>query len=319
MKNVNYTMGVTEWVLLLILSVLWGGSFFFVGVAVKTLPPFTIVVLRVGLAAIALNIVVRATGLRMPTDRRVLGAFFGMGLLNNMIPFCLIVWGQTHIASGMASIFNATTPIFTVLVAHAFTKDEKITGGRLVGIIVGFAGAAVIIGLDSLNTLGTNTLAQFAVLGAALSYAFAGVYGRRFKSYGVAPMVTATGQVTASTILLAPLAVMVDQPWTIAMPGLETWAAVFGLALFSTALAYILYFRILATAGATNLLLVTFLIPISAILLGALFLEEQLALKDFTGMGLICLGLAAIDGRIIGFLRKTMRDKSTPAPPVTKE
>ena len=318
MKNVNHKMGATEWLLLLILSVLWGGSFFFVGVAVKTLPPFTIVALRVGLAAIALNIVVRATGLRMPTDRRLWSAFFGMGLLNNMIPFCLIVWGQTHIASGIASIFNATTPIFTVIVAHAFTNDEKITGGRLVGIIVGFAGAAVIIGLESLNTLGTNTLAQFAVLGAALSYAFAGVYGRRFKNYGVTPMVTATGQVTASTILLVPLVVIVDQPWSIAMPGLETWAAMIGLALFSTALAYILYFRILATAGATNLLLVTFLIPVSAILLGALFLGEQLASKDFTGMGLIFLGLAAIDGRLFGFLRKTISGKSTSVPIVPK-
>ncbi len=314
MKTVNHTMGATEWLLLIILSVLWGGSFFFVGVAVKALPPFTIVALRVGLAAIALNLVVRATGLRMPTDRRLWGAFFGMGLLNNMIPFCLIVWGQTHIASGLASIFNATTPIFTVIVAHAFTKDEKLTGGRLVGIIVGFAGAAVIIGLDSIGTLGTNTLAQLAVLTAALSYAFAGVYGRRFKGYGIAPLVTATGQVTASTILLVPLAVIVDQPWTLAMPGVETWSAMFGLALFSTALAYIIYFRILATAGATNLLLVTFLIPISAILLGAFFLEEQLALKDFAGMGLICLGLAAIDGRIFGFLRKKMSGKSIPAP-----
>lgn len=307
MDNVNYKMGAMEWVLLIILSVLWGGSFFFVGVAVKALPPFTIVALRVGLAAIALNVVVRATGLRMPTDLRVWGAFLGMGLLNNMIPFCLIVWGQTHIASGLASIFNATTPIFTVIVAHAFTKDEKLTGGRLFGIIVGFAGAAVIIGLDSLDNLGTNTLAQLAVLGAALSYAFAGVYGRRFKSYGVSPLITATGQVTASTLFLVPLAAFVDQPWSLAMPSSETWAAMLGLALFSTALAYILYFRILATAGATNLLLVTFLIPVSAILLGALFLGEQLALKDFTGMGLIFLGLAAIDGRLFGFLYKKVR------------
>ena len=307
MDNVNYKMGAMEWVLLLILSVLWGGSFFFVGVAVKTLPPFTIVALRVGLAAIALNFVVRATGLRMPTDLRVWAAFIGMGLLNNMIPFCLIVWGQTHIASGLASIFNATTPIFTVIVAHALTKDEKLTGGRLFGIIVGFTGAAVIIGLDSLDNLGTNTLAQLAVLGAALSYAFAGVYGRRFKSYGVSPLITATGQVTASTLFLVPLAAFVDQPWSLAMPSSETWVAMLGLALFSTALAYILYFRILATAGATNLLLVTFLIPVSAILLGALFLGEQLALKDFTGMGLIFLGLAAIDGRLFGFLYKKVR------------
>ncbi|MCF6179757.1 MAG: EamA family transporter, partial [Geopsychrobacter sp.] len=264
--------------------------------------------------AIVLNLVVHAIGLRMPTDKRLWGAFFGMGLLNNMIPFCLIVWGQTHIASGLASIFNATTPVFTVVVAHAFTKDEKLTGGRLVGIVVGFAGAAIIIGLDSLGTLGTNTLAQLAVLTAALSYAFAAVYGRRFKRYDVAPLVTATGQVTASTILLAPLALIVDQPWTLVMPGLGTWAALLGLALFSTALAYIIYFRLLATAGATNLLLVTFLIPISAILLGALFLNEHLAVKDFTGMGFICLGLTAIDGRLFRFSGKKIRGKSAPPP-----
>ena len=311
MKTVNHKMGASEWVLLLILSVLWGGSFFFVGVAVKALPPFTIVALRVGLAAVVLNIVVRATGLRMPTDRRLWGAFFGMGLLNNMIPFCLIVWGQTHIASGLASIFNATTPLFTVIVAHAFTKDEKISGGRLGGILIGFIGVAVIIGLDSLGGLGTNTLAQFAVLVAALSYAFAGVYGRRFKSMGVAPLVTATGQVTASTILLTPLALVVDQPWTLTMPGVGVWSAIIGLALVSTALAYIIYFRILATAGATNLLLVTFLIPVSAILLGVFFLGEQLTGKDLAGMVLICFGLAAIDGRMFSFFKKKMFPSAT--------
>jgi drug/metabolite transporter (DMT)-like permease len=304
MKTVNTKMGPFEWLLLLILSVLWGGSFFFVGVAVKALPPLTIVVLRVGLAAIVLNLIVRATSLRMPKEWRYWKAFFGMGLLNNMIPFCLIVWGQTHIASGLASIFNATTPLLTVLVAHAFTKDEKISGGRMSGILIGVIGVAVIIGLESLGGLGTNTLAQFAVLGAALSYAFAGVYGRRFKRMGTAPLVTATGQVTASTILLAPLALVVDQPWSLAMPGFDVWAAVVSLAFASTALAYIIYFRILATAGATNLLLVTFLIPVSAILLGVVFLGEHLAGKDLAGMTLIFLGLVAIDGRFFSLFKR---------------
>jgi len=307
MDTVNTKMGASEWLLLVVLSVLWGGSFFFVGVAVKALPPLTIVALRVGLAAIALNLIVRVTGLRMPREWRYWKAFFGMGLLNNMIPFCLIVWGQMHIASGLASIFNATTPLFTAIVAHVFTKDEKISGGRMGGILVGFTGVAVIIGLDSLDGLGTSTLAQFAVLGAALSYAFAGVYGRRFKSMGAAPLVTATGQVTASTLLLTPLALVVDQPWTLAMPGLGVWTAVTGLALISTALAYIIYFRILATAGAINLLLVTFLIPVSAILLGVAFLGEQLAGKDLVGMSLICLGLAAIDGRLFSPLKDRLR------------
>lgn len=304
METVNTKMGLFEWFLLLVLSIFWGGSFFFVGVAVKALPPLTIVVLRVGLAALALNLIVRVIGMRMPKEWSYWKAFFGMGLLNNMIPFCLIVWGQTHIASGLASILNATTPLFTVLVAHAFTKDEKISGGRLCGVLIGFIGVAVIIGLDSLGGLESNTLAQLAVLGGALFYAFAGVYGRRFKSMGAAPLVTATGQVTASTILLAPLALVVDQPWSLVMPGMGVWSAVVALALVSTALAYIIYFRILATAGATNLLLVTFLIPVSAILLGALFLGEQLAGKDFVGMTLICFGLAAIDGRLFSSLKR---------------
>lgn len=304
MKTVNRRMGAIEWLLLVILSALWGGSFFFVGVAVKALPPFTIVALRVGLAAIALNLIVWGAGSRMPKDWGTWKAFFAMGLLNNMIPFCLIVWGQTHIASGLAAIFNATTPLFTVLVAHMFTKDEKITTGRIGGILVGFTGVAVIIGLDSLSGLGTNTMSQLAVIGAALSYALAGVYGRRFKNMGVAPMVTAAGQVTASSLILIPLAITLDMPWTLTMPGWGVWSAVVCLALVSTALAYIIYFHILATAGATNLLLVTFLIPVSAILLGAVFLDEQLALKDFTGMGLICLGLLAIDGRLLGLMRR---------------
>ncbi len=304
MEKINTKMGSFEWLLLLILSVLWGGSFFFVGVAVKALPPLTIVVLRVGIAALALNLIVRVKSLRIPTEWRYWKAFFGMGLLNNMIPFCLIVWGQTHIASGLASIFNATTPLFTVLIAHTFTKDERITGGRLAGVLIGFTGVAVIIGLDSFNDLGTNTLAQFAVLGAALSYAFAGVYGRRFKSMGTAPLVTATGQVMASTILLTPLAIVVDKPWTLVMPNLSVWAAVIALALVSTALAYTIYFRILATAGATNLLLVTFLIPISAIILGIVFLGEKLSAENLAGMGLICSGLAVIDGRFFSLFKK---------------
>lgn len=314
MDTVNTKMGALEWLLLVLLSVLWGGSFFFVGVAVKALPPLTIVVLRVGLAALALNLVVRATGLRMPKEWRYWKAFLGMGLLNNMIPFCLIVWGQIHIAGGLASILNATTPLFTVVVAHAFTKDEKISGARMIGILTGFVGVAVIIGVDSLGGLGSNRLAQFAVLAAALSYAFAGVYGRRFKSMGVAPLVTATGQVTASALLMTPLALVVDQPWTLAVPGLGVWAAVAGLALVSTALAYIIYFRILATAGATNLLLVTFLIPVSAILLGVVFLGEQLAGKDLVGMGLICCGLVAIDGRFFAFIKRRRGVSATVVP-----
>ena len=303
-NEITRAMGPLTWALLIALSILWGGSFFFVGVALDALPPFTIVALRVGLAALALNLVVVVVGLRMPTDLRTWAAFFAMGLVNNAVPFSLIVWGQTHIASGLASILNATTPLFTVVVAHVLTSDEKMSRGGVAGVLVGVAGVVVMIGPEMLGGLGTNVVAQIAVLGASLAYALAGVFGRRFGRMGVAPLLTATGQVTASTLLLIPVALVVDRPWTLAAPGAEIWAAVVALALLSTALAYVLYFRILASAGATNLLLVTFLIPVSAIVLGASLLGEQLEPKHFAGMALIGLGLAAIDGRALGWLAR---------------
>ena len=304
-------MTAVEWSLLLILSVLWGGSFFFIAVAVQELPPLTIVVVRVVLAALMLLLLLRAMGVKLPTERHVWAAFFGMGLLNNVIPFTLIVWGQTHIASGAASILNATTPLFTVLVAHFMTADEKLSDGRVVGVLVGLIGVAVMVGGAALQTLGVNVLAQLAVLAAALSYAFAGVFGRRFKAMGVAPLATATGQVAASSILLTPLMLIVDQPWTLAFPSMNTMAAMLGLALLSTAAAYVLYFRILASAGATNLLLVTFLIPITAIILGIFVLGEALQTKHVIGMALIATGLAAIDGRPWRLLRDRLGKKGS--------
>lgn len=286
------------WAMLIALSLLWGGSFLFVGIAVRDLPPFTIVVLRVGLAALALWALLALAGGRMPRGATVWTAFLAMGLLNNAIPFALIVWGQTQIASGLAAILNATTPIFTVLVAHVLTSDERLSAAKGLGVVLGFLGAAIMIGGAALGGLGTAVWAQIAILGAALSYAFAGVYGRRFKAMGVTPLATAAGQVTGSTLLLLPLALVVDRPWSLPMPSGETAASVLALALLSTALAYLLYFRILAAAGATTLLLVTFLIPPSAILMGWLVLDEALELRHFAGLALILAGLAAIDGRL---------------------
>ena len=294
-----------EWTMLVALSILWGGSFFFTGVAIKAFPPLTLVLLRVGLAAVILHVVIRLVGVTMPYTRPVWAAFFGMGLLNNIVPFCLIVWGQTHIASGLAAILNATTPLWTVVVAHFLTTDEKMTGNRLAGVLVGLVGVIVMVGPAVLSGVAASGFAQIAVLGAALSYAFAGVFGRRFRRMEVPPLATAAGQVTASSVMLLPIASFIDRPWTLATPNLAVWAAVFGIVAFSTALAYVLYFRILATAGATNLLLVTFLIPISAILLGSLLLGERLDHRHLIGMALIGCGLAAIDGRLLQRLRHT--------------
>ncbi len=303
MAGANKTMTPAEWAMLLTLSLFWGGSFFFVGVAVKELPPLTIVALRVSLAALILWASAPVLGLVMPRRREVIVAFLGMGLMNNAIPFCLIAWGQTQLASGLAAILNATTPLFTVLAAHFLTRDERLTPLRAAGALFGLFGVAALIGPRLVEGLGGGVLAELAILGAAISYAFASLFGRRFRRLGVNPIATATGQVTASSLMLVPIALLVDRPWTLAVPGAAACAAVAALASLSTALAYILYFRILAGAGATNVVLVTLLAPVSSILLGAIVLHERLEPRHFVGLALIAVGLACIDGRLVRALR----------------
>jgi drug/metabolite transporter (DMT)-like permease len=300
-----------EWLLLLALSVLWGGSFFFGAVALDELPPLTLVLGRIGLAALALNLVVLATGYWMPKDARLWGAFLVMGALNNFIPFSLIFWGQTEITSGLASILNATTPLWTVVLAHFLTQDERLTGNKLAGVMFGLVGVVVMIGPAALGGVGLNVLAQLAVLGAAVSYSLAGIFGRRFKRLGVNPLVTAAGQLTGTAGIIIPVALIADQPWMLPIPTLTTWGAVAGLALLCTAVAYVIYFRLLASAGATNLLLVTFLIPVSALILGVTILDETLEPRQLAGMALIGLGLAAIDGRLWRLVRGRLQRPAT--------
>jgi drug/metabolite transporter (DMT)-like permease len=286
------------WAMLVLLSLLWGGSFFFVAVAVREVPPLTLVSLRVGLGAVALWLVVLASGQPVPRGRAVWAALALMGLLNNAIPFVLFAWAQTRIPSGLASILNATTPIFTALVAGALLADERLTRTKLVGVLLGAAGATLVIGPGVLAGLGSDVVAQGACLAAAISYAFSSVWGRRFRAMGLQPIPTAAGAVTTSAAMLTPVALAVEQPWTHAVPSLDAMGGILGLALLSTTLAYMLFYRIMAAAG-TNVMLVTFLIPVSAILLGAIFLGERLAGTDFIGMGLIAFGLAVIDGRLL--------------------
>lgn len=292
------------WGLLLALSVLWGGSFFFAGVAVHHLPPLTIVAARVGIAALVLLPVLHLAGLRLPRGGAAWLAFFGMGLLNNAIPFSLIVWAQGQIPSGLAAILNATTPVSTALVAHAFTMDEKLTVNRLLGVLLGLAGVVVLLGPDLLlSGLRGDIVAQGSVLLATVSYACAGVFGRRFRRMGIPPLVTASGQLVASSCLLLPLALLVDRPWLLPLPPVPVLGAVVALALLSTALAYVIFFRVMAAAG-SNVNLVTLLVPVSAILLGVLVLGEALAPRQIGGMAVIALGLLAIDGRVLRLLRR---------------
>ena len=264
----------------------------------------SIVTARVGLAALALLFLMKMLGQGIQLNRQILKAFFGMSFLNNVVPFSLIVWGQQHIASGVASILNATTPLFTMLVAHWFTKDEKINPRRLLGVLTGMGGVGLMMGLDSIESSGFHLLGQSAILLAAFSYGLAGVYGKRFAQLEIPPLATATGQLCASSMILIPLTFWIDQPWTMAMPSIEGMGSLLGIALLSTALAYVIYFRLLKTAGATNLLLVTLLIPVSAIILGVFLLDESLEPQHLFGMAVISLGLLIMDGRLLQFFRK---------------
>jgi drug/metabolite transporter (DMT)-like permease len=297
-------MSAVDWLMLLALSFLWGASFFFVEVAVAEVPPLSLAFMRVVIAAALLALLLTWSGEGFPIAR--LGTAFAiMGLFNNVVPFSLFAWGQLHIPSGLASILNATTPLFTVLVAHFATQDDKITPPRLAGLIVGFLGVIIMIGPDMLREIGSQAIAQLACLLAAISYAISGVYGRRFR--GESPLVVATGQLAASSVILAPAAFLIEQPWSLGAPSPAALAAVVLLAALSTALAYLIFFRILGRAGATNVMLVTFLIPVTAILMGVLILGEELAPRHVAGMAGIAFGLAAIDGRPARSLMRIVR------------
>ena len=293
-------MSAIDWLMLAVLSVLWGGSFFFNALALAQWPPLPVLLVRVGLAALALLLAVRLAGLSMAVGQRLWLAFFGMGVLNNLIPFSLFLWGQQQIPSGLAAILNAMTPIFTVMVMHVF-GDERATGGKIAGIVAGFAGVAILIGPDALSGLGLNLLAQLACIAATVSYAFSGLYGRRFRE--LPPLVTAAGQLTASTLMTLPVVLWLNPPWTLPVPTGHTVFALLGLALVSTATAYVIFFKIMRSAGPSNVVLVTFLIPVSAILLGVGLLGESLLPRHFVGMAAIFAGLALIDGRIFRRLR----------------
>ncbi|OCP09381.1 MULTISPECIES: DMT family transporter [unclassified Ensifer] len=299
---VGHHMSVRTWALLALLGLIWGGSFFFARVAVAHVPPFTLVFLRLSLAALALHVYIGGRfGMYQALGQRW-REFALMGLINNAIPHALIFLGQTHVGAGLAAILNATTPVWTVIIANMATEDEKLSSAKIAGCVLGLAGTVVLIGPSALAGLfGTaSSIPLWALVLpvlAAISYGFAATYGKRFRD--LAPPVTAAGQLTASTLITLPVAAVSDTPWLLPMPPIEVTFSILGLALVSTAYAYILFFRIMREAGATNASLVTLLVPPSAILLGYLFLGETLQAADFAGMVLIALGLAVLDGRIL--------------------
>jgi drug/metabolite transporter (DMT)-like permease len=301
MRAAGIGMDERDWGLLVLLSILWGGSFFFTGIAVAELPPLTIVLARVGIAAVLLLPVLWASGARLPARLQGWMPFLVMGLLNNVIPFCLIVSGQTRIASGIASVLNATTPLFTVLVMAAY-GDEPLAARRLVGVLAGLAGVIILRG-QGLELAGGRTLGMLLCLGAALSYGFSGLWGAR-KLAGVPPLTSATCQLICSSVVMLDLAGFLERPWLLPAPSLRTWLALLATAALSTALAYVVFFRILVRSGASNVMLVTLLIPVTAILLGHFFLGEPLEAREIIGALVIGGALLIVDGRMLKLFRR---------------
>lgn len=295
-----HTMDLKAAILLVVLAAVWGGTFFFAEVVLTEVPPLTITLFRVVLSVPVLGLIVWGKGFRFPKGPRLWAAYLVMGALNNAIPFSLIFWGQTQIDSGLASILNATTAMFAAVVAGVLLKDEPLTKNKLLGAALGIAGVAFIMGPSALTEFNPSSLAQIAILGATLSYAFAGVWGRVALSEQP-PLVNAFGMVVGSTVLMVPVVLLVDGVPSVALSA-PVWASLIAMAVLSTALAYVLYFAILAMAGAANLLLVTLLIPAFAISLGVTFLGEQMEPSAWIGFAIIALGFAVTDGRL--FRRK---------------
>ena len=294
-------MPAQDWLLLVVLSITWGISFFFIKIALHDIQPLTIVFGRVFTAALALNLIMRMRGEKLPHGWNQWRPFLFISIFNNVLPFTLIVWSETQISSGLTSILNASAPLWGVVIAH-FYNHEKLTGGKTIGILLGFGGVIVMIGYESLAGVGMNTLAQVAMLGATFCYASAGAYTQRIKNYS--PTVIAASQVTISSVIMFLLMLLIDRPWLSPMPSLTSLGAVLELGLVGTAVAYLLYFHILNRSGASNALLVTFLIPVTALFVGIVFLGEQLSGIHFIGMGLIASGLLAIDGRVFSSFKK---------------
>ena len=292
----------TSGLLLLGLATVWGGSFFFAEVALREVPPLTITLHRVFWAVPALFLVVLYRGLTIPRSIRVWSCFLVMGALNNAIPFSLIFWGQTNIESGLAAILNSTTAFFGVIVAGVLLVDERLTPNKIIGAIFGVFGVAAIMGLDALTSFDPRNLAQLAILGAALSYAFAAVWGKRYLS-DCPPVINAFGMLVASTLLMIP-AVLVSEGVPVLSLSTEVWSSLIGVAILSTAVAYLLYFKILARAGSANLMLVTLLIPPVAVGLGITILGEKMGNEALLGFGLIAVGLLVTDGRLLNKFRQ---------------
>lgn len=284
------------WIELVLLGLIWGGSFLAIRTALDEIGPLTSVLHRTGWAMLVLWGFVALKRLPLPKAPKVWGAFLVMGLLNNVIPFSLMAWGQLYIPTGLTSIFNAATALFGIVVASLVFADERLTARKALGVGLGFFGVCLAIGLDTLRQFDTTSLAQLAIVAGTLSYALAGAWARKMLG-GVPPVIAAAGMLSGSTLCMIPLVLTVEGTPSLAL-ATDTWLAIAYYAIVATALAYLLYYRVLGMAGSGNLLLVTLIIPPVAITLGALVRNESLHLGEYLGFAVLALGLSIIDGRL---------------------
>ncbi|MDH3581158.1 MAG: DMT family transporter [Hyphomicrobiales bacterium] len=296
-------MGLVDWLRTVWLATIWGCSFFLIEIALNGAGPFTIALTRVAFAAIGLGVYCVAIGRPVAGTKHLILPFLILGLVHNALPFSLIALGQTWITSSVTAILIATTPLFTVIVAHQWARAETATPLKVIGVLVGFAGVAVLVGKDALEGLGDNLWGQMLVLAGALAYAVGAVYARRFRHLPAEQI--SFGMLAAATLLMLPLAFTLESPLS-PLPDWRVLAALAALGLICTGLAYILYFRTLASAGATNVMLVTFIQPAVAIFLGVIFLGEPLGANHIAGFTLILAGLALVDGRMLRLTTKIL-------------
>ncbi len=300
-------MTLAEWSMLLCVAAFWGGSYFFTGIAVKELPVLTIVMARYAISAPILIALILWLGQRLPWHRDIIRAGLMLAIFNQLIPFSLIAWGQSHIPSAVASILNAAGPIITMILAHFLTSDDRMTARRFTGVTIGFAGMVIMIGVSALQALNVDIAAQIACVLATVSYAFANIRARRFTDASLKPTELVAAQATIAGLCLLPILLVVDRPWTLDLPSTKTWFALLGLGLLSSTLGHLIFFRLLTTAGATNISLVSYFMPVSAIMLGVFFLGEVLELRHVIGIMTIAFGLAIMDGRLLRLLRGFLR------------
>ncbi|MEP1576912.1 DMT family transporter [Roseibium album] len=301
-------MPLRNWVMLIVLGTIWGGSFLFAKVAVAEIPPFVLVFFRVSSACAVLLLVLWYQKLLRKLSFELAIPFLIMGILNNAIPFSLLFLGQTEIGAGLASILNATTPIFTVVVAGVLVKQETLSANKIGGVLLGVIGVAVMLSSSLSGVANDPVWAQLSCLGAAVSYACAATYARRFKT--VQPQVAATGQLLGSSLIMLPIALYFGTGWTISGTSVTAWANVLALGVFATALAYLIFFQLLSDAGATNASLVTLIVPASALFFGWLILGENLSALQLGGFAILLVGLIVLDGRILRRISRQVPEKT---------